>query len=58
MQFYCCSAWYHPYLYGKRLDEKRNTQRDVKSALLLVKAELKANRQTILDGKQKIEREI
>lgn len=38
--------------------EKRNTQRDVKSALLLVKAELKANRQTILDGKQKIEREI
>ena len=35
--------------------EKRNTQRDVKSALLLVKAELKANRQTILDGKQKIE---
>ena len=37
---------------------KRNTQRDVKSALLLVKAELKANRQTILDGKQKIEREI
>ena len=31
---------------------------DWKSALLLVKAELKANRQTILDGKQKIEREI
>ena len=58
MQFYCCSAWYHPYLYGKRWIEKRNTQRDVKSALLLVKAELKANRQTILDGKQKIEREI
>lgn len=58
MQFYCCSAWYHPYLMGSDWIEKRNTQRDVKSALLLVKAELKANRQTILDGKQKIEREI
>ena len=30
--------------------EKRNTQRDVKSALHLVKAELQTNRETILGG--------
>lgn len=38
--------------------EERNTQRDVKSALRLVKAELQANRNTVLSGKQRIEREI
>lgn len=38
--------------------EKRNTQRDVKSALHLVKAELQTNRETILGGKQRVEREI
>lgn len=38
--------------------EKRNTQRDVKSALHLVKAELQTNRETILSGKQRVEREI
>lgn len=38
--------------------EERNTQRDVKSALQLVKAELQTNRNIILNGKQRIEREI
>lgn len=38
--------------------ENRNTQRDVKSALQLVKAELETNRETILDGKKRIEQEI
>lgn len=38
--------------------EDKNTQRDVKSALHLVKAELQANKETILGGKQRIEREI
>ena len=38
--------------------EKRNTQRDVKSALLLVNSELKDNIQTILELKKKIDREI
>lgn len=38
--------------------ERRNTQRDVKSALQLVKAELETNRKTMLDGKRIIEREI
>lgn len=38
--------------------EKRNTQRDVKSALQLVKAELNTNRKAILDGKKRIEQEI
>ena len=38
--------------------EKRNTQRDVKSALHLVKAELQTNKETILGGKQRVEREI
>ena len=38
--------------------ENRNTQRDVKSALQLVKAELNTNRKAILDGKKRIEQEI
>lgn len=38
--------------------EERNIQRDVKSMLLLVKAELQTNRKIILGGKQRTKREI
>ena len=38
--------------------EKRNTQREVKNALHLVKAELEVNRKNIIWGKQRIEQEI
>lgn len=38
--------------------EKRNTQREVKNALHLVKAELEVNRKNIILGKQRIEQEI
>lgn len=37
---------------------KRNTQREVKSALHFVKAELQSNKESILIGKQRIEQEI
>lgn len=43
---------------GSEWIENRNAQRDVKSTLQLVKAELKTNRETILDGRKRIEREI
>ena len=43
---------------GNTWIEERNTQRDVKTTLQLVKSELEANRNTILQGKQRIESEI
>lgn len=43
---------------GNTWIEERNTQRDVKTALEMVKSELKVNRNAILRGKQRIELEI
>lgn len=43
---------------GNSWIQERNTQRDVKNTLQLIKSELEANRNTILKGKQRIELEI